>query len=139
MALFPSQEWIDELVKIALQNQELREVGKTWTHGGVITVLEPDDRYPNRVCSFFLIDKGDVKEAQIIDNEEQKQSAFVIYAKYSTWKSIVKGELDPIQGFLKGEIRVKGNVGLLMQYASMIQKFVSLLRKVQTEFPDEGK
>lgn len=137
MALFPSQEWINELVKIALQNQELREVGKTWTYGGVVTVLEPDDKYSNRVCSFFLIDRGDVKDARIIDNEEREQSAFVIYAKYSTWKGIVKGELDPIQAFLRGQIRVKGNVSLLMQYATMVQKFVGLLGKVQTEFADE--
>lgn len=139
MARFPSQEWIDKLVEIATQDDELKGIGKTWTYGGVITVLEPDENFSERWCAYFLFDKGEVKEAKIISDEKEKksESAFSIYAKYSVWKGIVKGEIDPIQAFMRGQIKVDGNVGLLMQYAVFIRKFIDTIRKVPTEFPDE--
>jgi hypothetical protein len=71
MYRFPSQEWVDELVKIATSDQELREIGKTWTYGGVITIMEPDEKLNESWKAFFLIDKGEVKEAKIIQDEKE--------------------------------------------------------------------
>jgi len=137
MYRFPSQEWVDELVKIATSDQELREIGKTWTYGGVITIMEPDEKLNESWKAFFLIDKGEVKEAKIIQDEKEYNAAFIFKATYSVWKGIVKGEVDPIQAFLKGEIKVEGNIGILMQYMAFIRKFINVLTKVPTRFPDE--
>ena len=137
MAKFPSQEWIDELVKVALSDKELIEIGKTWTHGGILTVLEPDEKFGERWLAFFLIDKGEIKEAKIVKDESEVEYAFLISAPYSVWKSIVKGKADPMTEFLKGSVKVKGNVGLLMQYAGFVRKFTDTLKKVPSEFPDE--
>ncbi len=137
MYRFPSQEWVDELVKIAISDQELREIGKTWTYGGVITIMEPDEKLNESWKAFFLIDKGEVKEAKIIQDEKEYNTAFIFKTTYSVWKGIVKGEVDPIQAFLKGEIKVEGNIGILMQYMAFIRKFINVLTKVPTRFPDE--
>ena len=99
---FPSQEWVDELVKIATSIPELVEIGKSWTYGGIINLMEPDENLNETWKAFFSIDRGVVKEAKIIEDEKQYNSAFTIRAKYSVWKGIVKGELDPIQAFLRG-------------------------------------
>jgi len=138
MARFPSQEWIDELVKVATSDAQLIEIGKTWNYGGILTILEPDEKFSERWLAFFLIDKGEVKEAKIVKNENEVQPAFTISTSYSTWKGIIKGELDPISEFLKGNVKVKGNVTLLMQYMAFIRKFIDTLKKVKTEFPDEA-
>lgn len=137
MPLFPSQEWIDELVKVAENEKELMEIGKNWVYGGVVTVMEPDEKFKERVCAYFEFDKGKITQARIIGSEKDVNSAFQLYAKYSTWKGIVKGELDPIQEYLKGQIRVQGNIGILLQFATFIRKFVYIFQKIETIFPDE--
>jgi putative sterol carrier protein len=134
---FPSQEWVDELVKIATSIPELVEIGKSWTHGGIIAIMEPDEKLNETWRAFFSIDRGVVKEAKIIEDEKQYNPAFTIRAKYSVWKGIVRGELDPIQAFLRGAIKVDGNIGILMQYMAFIRKFIDVLQKVPSYFPDE--
>jgi putative sterol carrier protein len=134
---FPSQEWVDELVKIATSIPELVEIGKSWTYGGIITIMEPDENLNETWKAFFSIDRGVVKEAKIIEDEKQYNPAFTIRAKYSVWKGIVRGELDPIQAFLRGAIKVDGNIGILMQYMAFIRKFIDVLQKVPSYFPDE--
>jgi putative sterol carrier protein len=137
MALFPSQEWIDELVKVATAEPELVEIGKNWTYGGIVTVMEPDEKFDQKVIAYFEIDRGAVKQAKIIGNEKEVESAFQIFAKYSVWKGIVKGQLDPIQEYLKGAIKVHGDIGILFRFLPFIRKFIQIFGKIRSEFPDE--
>jgi len=62
---------------------------------------------------------------------------FVLTAPYATWKSVVRGELEPLAGVTRGRIAVQGSLAILMLNAKAATALVDCARAVPTQFFDE--
>ena len=137
MPIFPSEEWIRELAKVASASEELKKVGKDWNYGGIIAICEPDDKLKEKYIAYFLAEKGELKEARQISSEDEVQSQFSVSAPYSLWKKILRKEEDPMQAVMRGAVKVKGDMSLILKYAPFMMTFFNVLSKVETKFLDE--
>lgn len=137
MPLFPSQEWVEELMKVTQDDPEYQKAGADW-EGDMIMVIQPE---PGKLDQPFVYyskpHRGEILEAKMLSSEDERQAEFTIRAPYSVVKSIIKGEIDPMQALMKGQVKVQGNMQKLLKYAKFQQLGMKALSKVSTEFVDE--
>ena len=62
------------------------------------------------------------------------QPEFVISAPLGVWKKVIEKKLDPIQGLIKRQLKLKGNLCKIMRAVKAAQELVSCTTKVSTEF-----
>ena len=98
----------------------------------------PDLGFPDDVAVQLRLDRGrclgtDVRPAAKVD------ATFALRASYATWKRIVRGELDPVVGVMKGEVKLTGSIGTLMMHTRSTKALVECARRIPIRFPDEER
>ena len=97
MPRFPSQEWVEELMRVTQDDPEYQKAGADW-EGDMVMVIEPE---PGKLDKPFIYysrpHHGEILESQLLQSEDEKQAEFVIRAPYSVVKGIIKGEVEPMQ------------------------------------------
>jgi putative sterol carrier protein len=79
---------------------------------------------------------GEARSAGAVDNESEKSPEFVIRAPISTWRRVIETKLDPIQGMITGQLKLKGTMSKIMRYPKAAAELVNCATKVPTEFPE---
>jgi putative sterol carrier protein len=138
MALFPSEEWLQEYVQRINASQSYRDAAETW-EGDVAYVIEaePDKGVPQDVYAWLDLWHGRCREGKLIGAAEADQARFVIRAPYSRWKEVIKKELDPVKGMMQGKLKLKGDLPTIVKYVKAANELVNLAQTVPTRFPDE--
>jgi putative sterol carrier protein len=138
MALFPSNEWVGELVRRVNASSEYRRAAATW-EGDIAFVLgaEPDRGVPNDVWVRLDLWRGECRDGGIVDADEGARCRYVIRAPYSRWKEVVRGRLDPIKGMLQGKLKLRGDLPTIVRHVRAANELVHLTTSVPTEFVDE--
>lgn len=131
-------DWADAFREAIEQDEAYRAAAQKWTWP-VALVLEPAAElgYPEPVAVELQLDRGRCAAAAIT-TRDAVTAPFVLSAPYHTWKSVVRGELDPIAGVTRGKIAVQGSLATLMLQAKAATALVACARNVPTQFPDEG-
>ncbi len=136
MYTFPNLEWLKELQRILNESNEYRMAGKDW-EGALALISEPDDLYDQPIYIWINPYRGQVQEVAMMETPDEKPAPFALTGSYATWKSVVKGELDPIKAIMKGKITVDGDVSYLVTQVKQAQALLKGLRQVETRFIDE--
>ena len=97
----------------------------------------PEFGFPDSVAVELQLDRGRCHAAAIVA-ADAVNVAIALTAPYAVWKSIVRGELDPIVGVTRGQIAVRGSLTTLMMHARAATALVACAKAVPTEFPDEA-
>jgi hypothetical protein len=73
-----------------------------------------------------------------VSAEEAALGDFVVSAPYSTWKQVLKKELEPMRAVMQGKLKLKGDLPTAVRYtkASLILQDLAG-RVLDTEFLDE--
>lgn len=132
-----STEWAAAFREAIEANTRYREVATKWTWP-VALVLQaaPEFGYPETVAVELTLDRGRCHSAQLVPRDAVT-APFVLTAPYAVWKSVVKGELDPLVGVTRGKITVQGSLGILMMHAKSAAALCACAQNVPTAFPDE--
>ncbi len=93
MPVFPSEEWVKELEKITVADEEYKKAGAEW-EGDIIMIMEAE---PGKLDKpFYYYSKphrGELLEAKVLDSLEGKTAAYLIssvFAALGGW--LVLGE-----------------------------------------------
>ena len=54
--------------------------------------------------------------------------------KYGKWKLVVLAKLDPIQALMTGQLKLKGNMTMVMKNVKAAQEIVRACTRIDTEF-----
>ncbi|HEV2891634.1 MAG TPA: SCP2 sterol-binding domain-containing protein [Frankiaceae bacterium] len=141
MAVFPSEEWLEQFVEKINASSEYADAAATW-EGDLVFVYEkePDKGVDEDVYAWLDLWHGKCRDAARLegpDDPKAKSAKFTISAPYSRWKSVVKKELDPVKGMMQGKIKVKGDLPTIVRYVKASNVLVDLTSQVETEFIDE--
>ena len=115
-----------------------RELAAKWTWP-VALVLDaaPELGYAEPVAVELSLDRGRCHSAQL-RARDAVTAPFILTAPYAVWKSVVRGELDPLVGVTRGKITVQGSLATLMMHAKSASALCACARAIPTAFPDEG-
>ncbi|MCA1823174.1 MAG: SCP2 sterol-binding domain-containing protein [Mycobacteriales bacterium] len=141
MATFPSDEWAKLFMAQINASATYADAAATW-EGDLVFVYErePDKGVPDDVYTWLDLWHGKCRDIAILGGPEDPKATsaqFTISAPYSRWKSVMRGELEPVKAMMQGKIKVKGDLPTIVRYVKASNVLVDLAGQVPTEFVDE--
>jgi putative sterol carrier protein len=132
---FPSDEWIKELSRQLNASDSYEKSAKDW-EGDFVFIIEPDDAYDTTAYLFLGLYHGKSPDAALIGSADEREAEFLLSAPFSSWRQVIEGKLDPIQGMMTRKLKVKGNMMKIMRYPKAAKEIVSCCALVPTDFAD---
>ena len=134
MALkFPSDEWIKELGSQLNASESYERSAKDW-EGDFVFVVEPDEGYDATAYLFLGLFHGKSTSASALSSPDEQEAEFVINAPFGTWRQVIEGKLDPIQGMMTHRLKLQGNMMKVMRYPKAAKEIVDCCALVPTDF-----
>jgi putative sterol carrier protein len=128
---FPSDEWIHVFKEELNKNQTYQEVAKDW-EGDFLFVITPDEELKKEVVFYIDLWHGKCRDAYLVKGE--KHAKFVFKGPYSNWKKVIRKELDPIRGLIRGLFTVDGDSRVILDQAKAAQELVNTASKIPVVF-----
>ncbi len=119
---FPSDEWIHVFKEELNKNKTYHEVAKDW-EGDFLFVITPDEELKKEVVFYIDLWHGKCRDAYLVKGE--KHAKFVFKGPYSNWKKVIRKELDPIRGLIRGLFTVDGDSRVILDQAKAAQELVN--------------
>ena len=86
---------------------------------------------PTEFKSFVLELRDGKCEGHRLIRSDTDSALFVLSSAYSDWKGALEGKVNPTQAMLYWSLKVKGNVMLLMKYATAATEMVKVAGKIE--------
>lgn len=134
MISFPSEKWIAQFKERLNKNSVYQEVAKKW-EGDFLFIISPDEHYNKEIIFYVDLWHGKCRQA-FIANKNTK-AAFVFKGSYSNWKKVIKKELDPIRGLIRGKFILEGDSKVLLAQTKAAQELVNTASCIPVQFEDE--
>lgn len=132
---FPSDAWIKALMDELNRSAAYAEAGKNW-EGDLVFVIEQVEGRAQPVRLYLDLWHGKCREAAELADESSKSPGFRLSAPLAAWKKVLLRQLDPIQGMMTGQLKVKGNMAILLKNVWAAKELVACCMLVPTTFPD---
>ncbi|MGB9814442.1 MAG: SCP2 sterol-binding domain-containing protein [Thermoplasmata archaeon] len=133
--LFPSEEWVKEYCKRLSESPDYNKSGKGWKDPILFRIIDVESLSKKPQFDSFILHLKDGKcESCEIVKDPSKGAPFKLSATYANWKKIIDGKINPTQAMLTGQMKVEGNMALLLRYASAAIAMVKVAQSIPTEY-----
>jgi putative sterol carrier protein len=131
---FPSDEWAQAFVAEINKSEAYRKSAANW-EGDFYFTVEGVPGQPKPQYMYIDLWHGEARSASMVADESAKQPEFVIRAPMITWRRVIEKKLDPIQGMVTGQLKLKGTLSKIMRFPKAAAELVNCATRVPTEFP----
>lgn len=133
--LFPSEEWVVEYCKRLKESPDYNKAGKGWKDPILFKMVDVESlKEKPSFDSFILYLKDGICENCEMVKDPSKTAPFKLTATYANWKKIIDGKVNPTQAMLTGQMKVEGNMALLLRYASAAIAMVKVAQSIPTRY-----
>ena len=132
--MFPSEEWLKALVNEINSSEVYKDAAKDW-EGDFYFIIEPGGNFKERVIAYMDLWHGECRSAHIVSDENEYTPEFRIRATLGKWRKVLEKKLNPIQGMLTGQLKIKGNMSKIIKTPRAAVELVNCCSRVRTEFP----
>ncbi len=130
---FASDAWIRELSQLLNASEAYEKAGASW-EGDFVFIVEPEPGYDQTTFLYLDLYHGKSPSAGLLVKAEEKNAKYILSAPYSTWRKVVEGKLDPIQGLMTKKLKIQGDMLQVMRYPKAAKEIVSCCQKVPTDW-----
>ncbi len=130
---FPSDEWIKALSELLNASETYHRSAKDW-EGDFIFVAEPDETNPEAAYLHLQLHHGSSAGAAMVSPDNLPEAEYTINAPFSTWRKVIDGKLDPIQGMMTGQLKLQGDLMKVMRYPKAAQEIVTCCADIPTDW-----
>ena len=131
---FPTDPWVKALMEDLNASAAYADAAKNW-EGDFYFVVEPGGTLDHQVMLYMDLWHGKCREAFEVTDESAKNPVFRLSAPVATWKKVLTKKLDPIQGMVTGQLKIKGNMAMIMKNVKAAKELVESCTRVPTDFP----
>ena len=118
-----------------LNNSEsYAESARTW-EGDFFFIAEPGGELRDSVTLYMDLWHGKCRDAYQVNGQKALSPAFVISAPVANWKKVMTKQLDPIQAMMTGQLKLRGNMAVIMRYVRAAKELVESCTRIPTIFP----
>ena len=132
---FPSDEWIKAMKDEVNKSEAYGKAAAKW-EGDFYFISEPGPGVPEPVVLYIDLWHGEARSAHEVADESEMSPEFTIRAPVSTWRRVIEKKLDPIQGMITGQLKLKGTMSKIMRFPRAAAELVNCATKVPTDFPE---
>jgi putative sterol carrier protein len=133
-ALFPSQAWVEGLVRVLNGDDRYAEIARNW-EGDLLFVIKPDgsgsDPSETRPSHVYLdLWHGKCRSGRYLapGEAEHPKPAFTMTAGLTQFAAVLAGSLDPMQAMLTRRLQVSGNMAYILRNVPVVLDFVRCCR-----------
>jgi len=139
-AKFPSDEWVLQFGDALNNKGDYKTAAKNWRAGAValIVTAAPQIGLQEDHCIFLDVHEGVCRQARSCSLEEAQKQPFTIRAEYGWWKSVIRGELEPVKGLITGKLKLKGDLATIVRHIGAARSMARTASLVETQFLDEA-
>jgi putative sterol carrier protein len=130
---FPSEEWIKELCAKLNTSETYAQAAATW-EGDNIFVILPDDDYPDTMYLYINLQHGKASDARQLKSLDEQKALFTTSAPFNTWRKVLDGRLDPIQGMFSGKLKLVGSMAQVQRTPKATYEMVKVAEQIDTDF-----
>ena len=132
--LFPSDDWVKALMVEINKSAAYAEAAKNW-EGDFVFVVEQIDGQSQPAWLYLDLWHGQCREAALLADDTAKTPQFRLSAPLKTWKKVLLKQLDPLQGIMTGNLKLKGNMAMVLKNVRAAKELVECCTLVPTAFP----
>jgi putative sterol carrier protein len=130
---FGSDAWVQALHNELNTSKAYEDAAKNW-EGDFYFVVNPEGAVKDPMFLYMDLWHGKSREAFVVKDADAKKPAFVMSGPYGKWKKVVLAQLDPIQALMTGQLKLKGNMVMVMKNVKAAQEIVRACTRIETEF-----
>lgn len=130
---FGTDAWVKELQSQLNASSAYEESAKTW-EGDFYFLVEPDGTVTEPVYIYLDLWHGKCRDAFIAPNKDAKKPAYVMSGPYMRWVKVVTAQLDPLQALATGQLKLKGNMIMVMKHVKAAQEIIKACTRIDAEF-----
>ena len=131
---FPSDEWIQAMKDEVNSSQVYADVAKNW-EGDFFFIVEPGGDWTETSTLYMDLWHGKCREAYLLPDPDRHNPAYRLSGSVSAWKRVMTKKLDPMQAMMTGELKLKGNMGMVMKNVRAAKELVECCTRIPTDFP----
>jgi len=130
---FGSVDWVKALENELNTSPAYEDAAKNW-EGDFYFVVDPEGVVTQPMYLYMDLWHGKCRESFVAADKNVKAPAFIMAGQYSKWKKVVLAQLDPIQALMTGQLKLKGNMVMVMKNVKAAQEIVRACTRIETEF-----
>ncbi len=131
---FPSDQWIKAMMVDLNQSSSYKEAAKNW-EGDFFFIIEPAGSLTRTVILYMNLWHGDCRDAFEVADGVEIKPAFRLSGPVTTWKKVMSKQLDPMQAMMTGQLKLVGNMTMIMKNVRAAKELVESCTRIPTEFP----
>ncbi len=131
---FPCDEWIKALMQDLNGSKAYEDSAINW-EGDFYFIVEPGGTQGNTVLLYMDLWHGKCREAFEATDEAIRKPVFRMSGPVATWKKVMTKKLDPMQALMTGQLKLKGNMSMIMKNVRAAKELVESCTRVETVFP----
>jgi putative sterol carrier protein len=134
MALpFPSDDWVKALREQINISASYRQSARNW-EGDFYFVIQAGEGLPADVYLYVDLWHGECRDAYQVSDPAARTPEFEIGAPLPIWRKVIEKKLDPIQGLITRQLKLKGNLVKIMRAPTAAAELVNCCTKVDTSW-----
>lgn len=131
---FPSDAWIKAMMEDLNNSSTYLDAAKNW-EGDFFFVIEPGGSLEQAVTLYMDLYRGKCREAYAVSPDMEVAPAFRLVGPVATWKKVMTKKLDPMQAMMTGQLKLQGNMAVIMRNVRAAKELVESCTRIPTEFP----
>src|ERR1700690_1933776 len=111
---FPYDEWIKALSAELNASESYSKAAANW-EGDFLFVVQPDAAFQQTAYLYIDIQHGKSPSAMQTGSLDEKKAMYTVSAPFATWRRVIEGKLDAVQGMFSGKLKVRGNMAQIQR------------------------
>ncbi len=131
---FPSDSWIKAMMADLNASNSYNEAAKNW-EGDFYFIIEPGGSLEKPVTLYMDLYHGKCRDAFEAADPDSKKPVFRLSGPVATWKKVMTKKLDPMQAMMTGQLKLQGNMAIVMRNVRAAKELVESCTRIDTDFP----
>jgi putative sterol carrier protein len=117
------------------KSESYRDAARNW-EGDFYWIISGLPGADKDVYLYVDLWHGACRDAFVVSDPATRKPEFVIEANYPVWRKVVDKKLDPIQGMVTRQLKLKGNMLKILKAPKAATELVHCATLVETVWPE---